>query len=165
MMQQIVKEIRDAYVRVDPANQVVYDANAVSYTARLEALHNEFEAGLAGYSNRKMVTSHNAFGYLARRYRLENIFISGITPEAEPSPQKLAEISRLVREQGIKYVFFETLVSPALAETVAREAGARTLVLNPLEGLTDQQIASGENYISVMRDNLANLKTALDAQP
>jgi len=163
IMQRIVNAIKDAYVRVDPVSKSYYEANAAAYVAQLEALNQKYQTALAGYTRRTIVTSHDAFSYMARRYGLEVIFIAGLSPEAEPSAQQLAEITRLVKERGIKYIFFETLVSPRLAETVAKEVGAHTLVLNPLEGLTSQEMQSGKSYISVMEENLANLKTALKA--
>jgi zinc transport system substrate-binding protein len=107
------------------------------------------------------VTSHAAFGYLAARYRLDQIPITGLDPEAEPSPRKLAQLARLVRRERIPTVFFETLVSPKLARTLAREAGVRTAVLDPLEGLTPGETARGATYLSVMRQNLAQLRAAL----
>jgi zinc transport system substrate-binding protein len=164
IMQQITLNIKDAFVQADPANKAFYEANAASYNAQLEALNKEFKSGLEQYARRKIITSHDAFAYLSQRYNLDNIFIAGLTPEEEPSPQQLAEISEVAKEEGIKYVFFETLVSPRLAEVVAKEAGAQTMVLNPLEGLTDEEIAAGKTYITVMRENLDNLKTALSAQ-
>ena len=94
------------------------------------------EAGLRECARRDVVTSHAAFTYLARRYRLEQVPVLGIAPESEPSPADLARLVRFARKAGVKYIFFETLVSPKLAETLAREVGAKTLILNPVEGLT-----------------------------
>jgi zinc transport system substrate-binding protein len=108
------------------------------------------------------VTSHAAFGYLAERYRLEQIAITGLSPEAEPTPRELEDVIEDVRAHDAKTVFFETLVSPRLAETVARETGASTAVLNPLEGLTEDELDRGENYFSLMRANLQTLREALE---
>jgi zinc transport system substrate-binding protein len=102
------------------------------------------------------VTSHEAFGYLARRYGLQQVAITGITPESEPSPQRLAEVIRLVRKTHATTVFFERLVSPRLADTVARDAGARTAVLDPIEGQEP-----GQTYLTLMHKNLAALRKAL----
>ena len=110
---------------------------------------------------RQIVTSHAAFGYLAQRYGLEQVPLEGLSPEVQPSARGIEKLVRLVEQAGVTTVFFETLVSPKLAETVAREAGAQTAVLNPLEGLTDAQIATGSDYFSVMRGNLAALRKAL----
>jgi zinc transport system substrate-binding protein len=137
------------------------DRAAAEPVAELRALDRDFADGLAQCRRREIVTAHDAFGYLARRYRLEQVPITGISPEAEPTPQRLEEVVDRVRRTGATTVFFETLVSPRLAETVARETGARTAVLNPLEGLTEEQVDRGEDYLSVMRENLAALRTAL----
>jgi zinc transport system substrate-binding protein len=101
---------------------------------------------------------------MARHYGLTQISISGLEPESEPSPADLAALVKEVKERKVRYVFFETLVSPKLAETLAREVGARTLVLNPIEGLTKEEQAAGKNYVSVMEENLRNLRTALDCK-
>ena len=134
---------------------------AATLAARLEALDREFERGLAHCKRRQLVTSHAAFGYLARRYGLEQVPITGIAPETEPTPRQLEDSVERVRETGATTVFFETLVSPRVAETVARETGASTAVLNPLEGLTEGEAGRGEDYFSVMRANLAALRKAL----
>jgi zinc transport system substrate-binding protein len=127
----------------------------------LKQLDAQFRTGLRACARREIVTSHAAFGYLAERYGLEQIALPGLSPEAEPSPRELERVIGEVREHGATTVFFETLVSPRLAETVARETGARTAVLNPLEGLTEEELERGEDYFSVMRANLAALRKAL----
>ncbi|WP_222195159.1 metal ABC transporter substrate-binding protein [Modestobacter italicus] len=134
-----------------------YAANAASLRAELEELDGEFRAGLADCASRELVTSHSAFGYLADAYDLEQFGISGLAPEEEPSTDALAEATEFVRDHGVRTIYFETLVSPAVAETVARETGAQTLQLDPIEGLTDR--SAGEDYLAVMRANLASLRT------
>jgi zinc transport system substrate-binding protein len=124
--------------------------------ADVRRLDVEYRRGLRGCKRREIVTSHEAFGYLADRYGLTQVAITGITPEAEPSPQRLASVIRLVRKTHATTVFFETLVSPRLAETVARDVGAQTAVLDPIEGAKP-----GQTYLSLMRQNLAQLRKAL----
>ena len=128
---------------------------------RLMDLDSEFRAGLADCERNEIVTSHEAFAYLAERYGLEQVAITGLSPEAEPEPGKLQDVVNLVRSRGVTTIYFETLVSPRIAETVARETGAKTAVLNPIEGLTGEQAASGEDYFSLMRMNLAALRAGL----
>ena len=128
---------------------------------RLNDLDEAYEAGLADCERRELVTTHDAFGYLAARYGLEVIPITGLSPEAEPSPQDLEAVAELVEERGVTTVFTETLLSPELGETVAREAGATTATLNPLEGLAEDEIAQGEDYFSVMQANLDALRKGL----
>jgi zinc transport system substrate-binding protein len=111
--------------------------------------------------SRLLVVSHAAFGYLADAYGLEQEAIAGISPETEPDPARLAELDALVRAAGVTTIFTETLASPDVARTLADEAGVATAVLNPLEGLTDEQLDAGEDYGSVMRANLQTLRGAL----
>jgi zinc transport system substrate-binding protein len=127
----------------------------------LRKLDLDFQQGLASCERRAIVTSHAAFGYLTRRYGLEQISIAGIAPEAEPTARELENIVHEVEQSGATTVFFETLISPRLAETIARETGADTDALNPLEGLTEDELDAGENYFTVMRDNLEALRRAL----
>lgn len=136
-------------------------ADATALVEQLKALDQEFETGLADCRRRDLVTSHDAFGYLARRYDLKTVPIAGISPEAEPTPKQLESVIRQVKASKATTVFFETLLSPRLAETVARETGARTDVLNPIEGLTEGELERGETYLTVMRDNLEALRKAL----
>ncbi len=131
------------------------------FAAALRALDRDFRHGLSDCERDEIVTSHAAFGYLAERYGLRQVAITGVSPEAEPTPRDLEDVVRQVRAVGATTVFFETLVSPRLAETVAREVGAETAVLDPLEGLAEEDVAAGEDYFSVMRENLAALRKAL----
>jgi zinc transport system substrate-binding protein len=157
-----VDMIRTALAVVDPEHARAYDANAAALSGRLLALHERFDQGLAHCARREIVVSHGAFAYLARRYRLTQLpLIASLAPDAEPSPAALAALTRHARRTGITHVFFETLVAHKLADTLAREVGARTLVLNPLEGLTKDEEARGLSYVELMDANLAHLRTAL----
>ncbi|HSE82022.1 MAG TPA: metal ABC transporter substrate-binding protein [Gaiellaceae bacterium] len=128
---------------------------------RLNDLDDAYRVGLADCERHELVTTHDAFGYLADRYGLEVIPIAGLSPEAEPSPQDLEAVVDLVEARGVTTVFTETLLSPEVGETVAREAGAMTAVLNPLEGLAEDELARGEDYFSVMEANLEALRQGL----
>ena len=164
LAQAQVDAITAGLVQADPEGRTGYAERAAAYKAKLAALHADFEAGLRECARRDVVTSHAAFTYLARRYRLEQVPVLGIAPESEPSPADLARLVRFARKAGVKYIFFETLVSPKLAETLAREVGAKTLILNPVEGLTKEEAAAGKDYVALMRENLANLRTALECR-
>jgi len=161
LAQAQVETIRAALARVDPAGADAYSAHAKAFTARLAALDEQFQAGLRDCARREVVVSHAAFGYLTRRYRLEQVPVMGLAPESEPSPAALAAIVRLARQRKVHAVFFETLVNRRLAETLAREVGARTLLLNPIEGLTREEAAAGKGYLDLMAANLANLREGL----
>jgi zinc transport system substrate-binding protein len=129
--------------------------------ARIMRLDGEYRRGLAHCARRVFVSSHAAFGYLAARYGLHMVAITGVDPESEPSAQTLASLTKLVRDDRIRTVFFERLVSPKLAETVAREAGVRTAVLDPIEGLTPGEEKQGFDYVTLMRQNLQALRREL----
>lgn len=159
-----VNMIRDAFSAADPAHADAYAANASAYVSDLATLDQEYAHGLASCTSRTVVTAHAAFAYLAAQYHFDVVAISGISPEEEPSAGRLAEIAALAHEKNIQYIYFETLVSPKLSETIANEVGAQTLVFNPLEGLTQEEIDAGADYLSVMRTNLANLETGMLCQ-
>lgn len=161
LAQKEVSVIADAFVAVDPQDTSSYRNNEQSLLGTLRALDEEYRTGLSHCRQSDIVTSHAAFGYLASRYGFHQVSIAGFSPDQEPSPQQIAQVADFARSKNIRYIFFESLVSPRLSETVAGEIGAVTLALNPLEGLSDARIAAGEDYFSVMRTNLANLKTAL----
>jgi zinc transport system substrate-binding protein len=131
---------------------------AQTLQARFAELHRAYERGLRDCARREIVTSHAAFGYLAARYGLSQIPIAGLTPEAEPSLQRLQEIEEIVRSRGVTTIFFETLASPDLATTIAADTGARTAVLDPIEGTDDPMHA---DYLTLMRANLNALRQAL----
>ncbi len=164
LVQKQVEIIRDAFIGVDPIHNSTYMSQAEVYKRQLQQLDQDYNNGLSVCARRDIVTSHAAFGYLATQYNLSVINISGISPEVEPSARVVSEIAKTAREKHINYIFFETLVSPKFAQTVASEIGATTLVFNPLEGLTHEEIQAGKNYLSVMRDNLQNLRTALECR-
>ncbi len=161
---QITELIRDTYVSVDPANADYYRTKSAELTARLNTLHTEYQNTLATCTSRDVVVAHDAFNYLAVRYNLNMHAIAGLSPEAEPSAKRVAELADYIKEQKISTVFFESLVSPRLSETLAKEVGVKTDVLNPLEGLTADDLAAGKNYESIMRDNLSALSRALVCQ-
>ena len=142
-----------------PGHADDFTANAATLRAELARLDVEFVEGLADCASRDLVTSHTAFNYLAERYGLRQVGITGLSPSTEPAPGKLAEVTDFVEEHGVTTVFYETLVDPAVAETLAAETGADTAVLDPLEGLTDA--SAGGDYFEVMRANLARLRAGL----
>lgn len=157
VMAAIVDRVAARLAEVDPDHEEAFLDNAAQLGSQLSDLDREFSDALANCQSRDIVTSHAAFGYLAARYDLNQISISGIDPEAEPSPGRLAEVARFVEENDVGTIFFEELVSPEVAETIAAETGARTQMLSPLES----QPESGD-YVDAMETNLAALTDALD---
>ncbi|MDU2066072.1 MAG: metal ABC transporter substrate-binding protein [Sporomusaceae bacterium] len=158
---QEANNICEALVSVDPANEAIYRKNLESLTLQLTALDQEYAQAVQKFERKDFVTTHAAFGYLAKRYGLHQVPLMGLAPDAEPTPEKLAQVSKFCREHKVKAVFFETLVSPKLANMLGKETGAAVLVLNPIEGLTEKETKAGNNYFSVMQENLKNLKVAL----
>lgn len=157
-MVAISEHVRDALSAADPAAASTFAANSATLVADLTTLDGDFSKGLTGCERTVFVTSHEAFGYLATRYRLEQVGIRGIEPDTEPSAARIAEVQKIAREQGVTTIFFETLVSPAVAQSVAGDLGLVTDVLDPLEGLTAE--SRGADYLEVMRANLAALQKA-----
>ena len=141
---------------IDPDNAGDYERRAEDLVKRLEDLNSEFEEGLANCERSEIVVSHDAFGYLAHEYGLEQVSIAGIDPEGEPSPGRVAEVADFADEHGVTTIFFETLVSPDIAETIANEIGVTTEVLDPIEGEPE-----GTDYFGAMRANLKALMLAL----
>lgn len=147
---------------VDRIGVVLRRPAAVSrLVARLRKLDNDYRRGLADCARRDIVTSHEAFAYLAERYGLNQIAVTGLNPEAEPTPQGLQQTVDVVRASDATTVYFERLVSPRLAETVARETGTKTAVLDPIEGITDTERKQGADYFTLMRANLRALQAGL----
>ena len=159
--QQQAEAIAEALRKADPPSAEVYSANLNTLREDLDHLRKEMEQGLASCERGAIVVSHAAFGHLVGRLGLKQIAVSGLSPEVEPSPARMREIIEDVQRLGATHIFFETLVNSDVSKTIAREVGAETLVLNPLEGLTREEQKAGEDYFSIMGRNLANLRTAL----
>ncbi|WP_394525682.1 metal ABC transporter substrate-binding protein [Lacrimispora sp. JR3] len=157
-----MENIKDALVKADPGHQDYYESNYKTYSKKLDELDQSFQETLAAVPNKSIVVSHEAYGYLCAAYGLTQIGIEGLAPDSEPDPARMAEVIDFVRENNVKTIFFEELASPKVAEAIAKETGAKTEVLNPIEGLSDEELKAGEDYISVMEKNLAALKEALE---
>jgi zinc transport system substrate-binding protein len=165
LMRRIVDLTADALARADTAHADAYRERADRYDATLAALDREFRDGLASCRRDTIFTAHAAFGWLAKRYGLRQESIAGSSPDAEPTADRIAELADAARDSGATTIFTEPLVSPALARTLAREAGGlRTAPLDPIESLDEQQREAGGSYVSVMRDNLHALRDALDCR-
>lgn len=161
LMAEIVERVAAALGEVAPDRASTFDANAQAFVEELRALDARYEEALADCERDTIVVQHEAFGWLVARYGLHQEGIAGMSPEAEPSPRRLAELTQLVKQRGVTTVFTERRVSARVAETLAREAGVEVAVLDPLEGLTDGQRAEGADYLSVMEENLGALEAAL----
>ncbi|WP_201294807.1 metal ABC transporter substrate-binding protein [Nocardiopsis sp. FR4] len=159
LMAQVAQALGDRMAEVHPGGAEDYARNVEAVTAELEAIGQEYDEGLASCEHDEVVVGHTAFSYLTRAYGLEQIGVSGVDPDSEPSPAQIAAITDTVREHDISTVFTEPLMPASTAETIAAETGARVEVLDPLEGVTEN--SPGDDYPSVMRGNLEALTTAL----
>lgn len=161
LMTKVVTGFADEMAAADPQHSASYQANARALNQRLEELDSAYGAGLAQCRIRSIVVSHNAFGYLAERYDLTVHSIAGLTPDAEPSPKYLHQLTELIRREGITTVFYEPIASRSSAQTVARETGTRLAVLDPIEGIPANSTA---DYFSLMKANLLALQKANQCQ-
>jgi zinc transport system substrate-binding protein len=152
----VADQIAGRLAELDTTKSDTFVANAGALRRDLESLDHGYANGLANCANGSIVTSHNAFGYLADRYGLTQVGITGLTPEDEPSPQDLAAVTDFVKDHDVTTIYYETLVSPDIAETVAAETGAAVDVLDPIEGLSDT--SRGADYPAIMRSNLETLR-------
>ncbi|AVD35351.1 metal ABC transporter substrate-binding protein [Clostridioides difficile] len=156
-----LEKIKNAFCKKDPDNATYYEKNYYKYASEFDALDSQYKKELLPYKGRSIVVAHQAFGYLCKDYNLKQIAIEGLSPDSEPSPARMAEIIKSAKKNKIKVIFYEELVNPKVAETIAKETGSETKVLNTLEELSDKKIKEGEDYISVMKTNLQNLVYAL----
>ncbi|MEE1818186.1 metal ABC transporter substrate-binding protein [Streptomyces sp. SP18ES09] len=159
---EVAEGVGSALQKADPDHAADYRKNTEALKKELGALDTAFETGLKNTATKTFITTHSAFGYLAERYGLEQEGITGIDPESEPSPARIKELQDIAEKDKVSTVFFETLASDKTAKTLAKDTGLRTDVLDPLEGITDR--SEGDDYLAVMRSNLAALKTALGAK-
>lgn len=150
--------VEDALMKIAPDNADAYQTNAEDLIAELEKLDEEFETGLAQCERSLIVVSHEAFGYLAENYGLEQLGVAGLDPDSEPSPARVAEVHDTIQAEGVTTVFYERLTSPDAVESLAADLGLETAVLDPIEGLTDETI--DQDYFSLMRENLQALRAA-----
>lgn len=159
---EVAKGVGAAFQKADPDHAADYKKNTEALVKKLDGLDTEFADGLKNTKTKVFFTNHAAFTYLAERYGLTQEAISGLDPESEPSPARMRELQTEAKADGVTTVFYETLVSDKTAKTLAQDAGLKTDVLDPLEGITDN--SKGDDYFEVMRANLTALKTALGAK-
>lgn len=160
-MSELVDGIESSLADASPSLDADFRERAAKFKAQLVALDGRWREGLADCQRRSLVTAHAAFGHLARRYNLQQVAIAGASPETEPNPRRIDEVIDLVRSTGVTTIFTEDLVSPAVANTVARETGTKTAVLDPLESA---QPVADPGYIARMDANLARLRAALECR-
>lgn len=160
-MSIIGKKIKDRFILIDEKNKDEYEKNFNELSKRLITLDNQFMDELKNKKKDTILVSHSAFAYMAERYNFHQLSVAGISPEQEPSPRTIANIIEIVEREDYEYIFLETLANPKTVDIIAEETNLKTLILNPMEGLTEEEQNKGEDYISIMEKNLENLKKAL----
>lgn len=159
-----VENIRDQLTSAYPQKKEVWTRNAAAYLEKLQALHQKYQDTFSKAKQTSFVTQHAAFNYLALEYGLNQVSIAGLSSSEEPSAARIAELKTFVKEHGIQYIYFEENAKDSIAKTLADEANVSMAVLNPLEGLTKEQMANGENYLSIMEANLESLKKTTETE-
>jgi zinc transport system substrate-binding protein len=163
--QHMVDTICEGFCAKDPANKMFYADNARTYNKQLSALDTRYKTTLSHCKYSDFVHGgHFAFGYLAKRYNLHYVAAYGFSPDSEPTPRRLYDLIEMIKQKGIKYIFYEELLSPRVAETIAKETGATLLKLSPAHNLTKKEFAQGVSFISIMEQNLKNLSIGLQCQ-
>ena len=162
LAQKEVSNIQKALSKRYPKYQATFEKNAQAYIKKLQALDQQYREAAQKATNKTFVVQHDAFVYLAKRYGLEQVAVTGLSPEEEPTPSRLAELKKYIQKEQIHTIYFEENASAKVAKTLAKETGVRLLVLNPLESLTKDQLADGEDYLSVMQANLQALQQTLN---
>lgn len=161
LAQQEVTNIQNGLTKADKTNADTYEKNAANYNDKLKALDGKFKTAFEGAKQRDFVTQHAAFQYLAKEYNLHQVAIAGLSPDQEPSPARLAELQKYVKDNNISTIYFEEVASPKVAETLANETGAKLEVLSPIEGITDKEQKKGMDYIAYMEQNLKALQKTI----
>lgn len=163
-MIKMTQKVEQALSNLIPVHKENFAANARAYIAQLNQLKSEYETGLKECKNRTLVSNHDAFGYLSRSNHLENISIIGLSSDEQPSAKTVAHVTEVVREHGIKTIFFEELINDNIAQTIAKETGASAVSLQPLENISEDELKSHQTYLTIMRENLKKLKTAMECR-
>ncbi|WP_405908639.1 zinc ABC transporter substrate-binding protein [Streptomyces sp. NBC_00828] len=159
---EVAEGVGKAFEKEDPDNAGEYKSNTAALVKKLDALNTQYADGLKNTTSKVFITTHAAFGYLAERYGLTEEAINGLDPESEPSANRVKDLETMAKADGVTTVFYETLVSDDTAKTIAKDAGLKTDVLDPIEGITDK--SKGDDYLQVMESNLKALETALGAK-
>ncbi len=163
-MIKMTQTIDAEFSKLVPAKAEQFHKNSAAYIAELQKLKSEYAAGLAECKNRTLISNHDAFGYLARTNKLENVSVIGLSSDEQPSAQTVAHVVEVVKEHGMKTIFFEALVNDNVSQTIARETGAKAVPLQPLENISQDELKSHQTYLSIMRENLKKLREAMECR-
>lgn len=158
----IVQAIADAFSEKDRLNQAFYRQKATEYKNKLSSLDAAYKSSLLNCASTEIISGgHYAFGYLASRYNLRYSAAQGVSPDAEPTAKDLIRLIEQIKKDNIKYVFYEELATPKIAQAIAGETEAKMLVLNAAHNLTKEDFENNVLFLSIMEENLANLRIGL----
>lgn len=163
-MIQMTQTLDAEFSKLFPTKAPSFHANAAVYIAELQKLKAEYSGGLAECKNRTLVTNHDAFGYLVRANKLENISVIGLSSDEQPSAKNIADIIILVKEHGVKTIFFEEFINDNVSQTIAKETGAKVQSLQPLENISEDELKSHQTYLTIMRENLKKIREAMECR-
>lgn len=163
-MIQMTQTLDAEFSKLFPTKAPLFHANAIAYIAELQKLKSEYKAGLAECKNRTLITNHDAFGYLARANKLENISAIGLSSDEQPSAKNIADIITFIKEHGVKTIFFEEFINDNVSQTIAKETGAKIQSLQPLENISEDELKSHQTYLTIMRENLKKLREAMECR-
>lgn len=161
----MVDNILEGIIKNDPANKDFYKNNADEYKSKLDLLDKKYKEGLAGCKKNIFINSgHSAFGYIAKKYGLKYISVYGLSPDSEPTSKNLIKISKTLKENGLSHIFYEELVMPRMAQTIAKETDAKLLFLHGAHNISKEDFDKGISFISLMEENLENLRKGLQCR-
>lgn len=163
-MIKMTQTLDSEFSKLLPAKAEQFHKNATAYSAELQKLKSEYVTGLAECKNRTLISNHDAFGYLTHANKLENVSVIGLSSDEQPSAQTVAHIVEVVKEHGMKTIFFEELINDNVSQTIAKETGAKVLPLQPLENISQDELKLHQTYLSIMRDNLKKLREAMECR-
>lgn len=163
-MIKMTQTLDGEFSKLLPMKGEQFHKNALTYIAELQKLKLEFSTGLAECKNRTLISNHDAFGYLTHANRLENVSVIGLSSDEQPSAKTVAHVVEVVKEHGMKTIFFEELINDNVSQTIARETGAKAVPLQPLENISEDELKSHQTYLSIMRENLKKLREAMECR-
>ncbi|HEX5669934.1 MAG TPA: zinc ABC transporter substrate-binding protein [Sulfuricurvum sp.] len=163
-MINMTQTLENEFAQLFPVNAPLYHSNAMEYIAKLQKLKSEYVHGLRECKNRTLISNHDAFGYLAHANDLQNVSIIGLSSDEQPSAKTISEVIARIKEHGIKTIFFEEMINDNVAQTIARETGAKAQPLQPLENISEDELKSHQTYESIMHANLAKLTQAMECR-
>ncbi len=161
----MVKNIMQAFQLKDGANKDFYERKAENYSNKLTELDTLYKMTLAACKDKEIVYGgHYAFGYMAKRYGLKYLAAQGVSPDSEPTANNLIKLVEQIKKDKIRYIFYEELTSPKIAETIAGETKTKMLLLNAAHNLSRDQFEQGLSFFDILKNDLENMRVGLECK-